>query len=796
MVRVGGYRAGFLLLIMSVLVAGCQMEHVNFTPEDASSELDTSLPDPADPNDPIDPTDPTDPVDPSAPCVTLEDFFISELWAPLMSTKCIACHNSQGAAKDTKMVLQYSAITGFLEHNLEALRDVASYQYDGESILLLKPTNQIDHAGGEIITADSPEYAALQELIFRFENPIDCVPDDVPADAFFEGVELAGPYETFRQATLLLAGRLPTVEERSYLKVGGFAALEPLLDDLLNEEGFYEWLKEVYNDLFLTDRYITGNRASNLLDGTDYPNRRWYDAEEPMHPANIMTLGQLHANRAVGQEALELIAYIARHDHPFHEVVTADYMVVNPFSAISYGVEDQVTFENITDENEFHSVQLPGIPHAGVLTSSMFLNRFPTTDTNVNRHRSRILFSFFLATDVMKLAQRPIDPTSIQEHNPTMFNADCAVCHDVIDPLAGGFQNWDAAGRYRPPDEGWHGDMLPPGYGEEAMPYPERYQSLQWVAHRIASDERFMTSTIHTLFKGLTGLTPARPPSEEETEIYAELMATYDSQDELFSSIREDFAGSNYNIKTVAKALIMSPWFRAKNIDFELDDVRMIELKDLGTGRLATPEQLNRRLTAVIGFPWRNNRTSPDNLVVNNRYRIFYGGIDSDDVIGRITDPNGLIVAVQQRMAGEVACLSVGRDFSLLRHDRHLFPFVEPSYVPDDENGFPIPQAQLSIRENIRHLHAQLLGEQLSLDDPEIQHTYDLFYETRKEGLQAISDDTVSVNVDWRCSSTVDYWSGQTLSENRRISADPDYTIRSWMAVLSYLLSDYRLLYQ
>ena len=44
------------------------------------------------------------------------------------------------------------------------------------------------------------------------------------------------------------------------------------------------------------------------------------------------------------------------------------------------------TFKNEADPNEFQEGHILDFPHAGVLTSPMFLARFPTTDTNRTEH--------------------------------------------------------------------------------------------------------------------------------------------------------------------------------------------------------------------------------------------------------------------------------------------------------------------------------------------------------------------------------------------------------------------------
>ena len=57
-----------------------------------------------------------------------------------------------------------------------------------------------------------------------------------------------------------------------------------------------------------------------------------------------------------------------------------------------------------------------------------------------------------------------------------------------------------------------------------------------------------------------------------------------------------------------------------------------------------------------------------------------------------------------QRMAAEVSCSATAFDFSKPPEERLLFPLVEPGDTPD----FAAP----SIRANIQHLHARLLGEE------------------------------------------------------------------------------------
>lgn len=89
-------------------------------------------------------------------------------------------------------------------------------------------------------------------------------------------------------------------------------------------------------------------------------------------------------------------------------------------------------------------------PHAGILNTTAFLTRYPTTATNRNRARSRWTHYHFLGTDIEQSAPRTTDPDALADtNNPTLYNPNCTVCHTVMDPVAGTFQNWDERGFYK-----------------------------------------------------------------------------------------------------------------------------------------------------------------------------------------------------------------------------------------------------------------------------------------------------------------------------------------------------------
>jgi hypothetical protein len=302
---------------------------------------------------------------------------------------------------------------------------------------------------------------------------------------------------------------------------------------------------------------------------------------------------------------------------------------------------------------------------------------------------------------------------------------------------------------------------------------------------------------VHLMFEGLTGQEPlSLPVVEQAAGDHAALLAAYEHQQQTFDRYAKNFSANGADLRVVLKDLVRSPWFRAANAAAPLDEGRASQLASFGTGRLLTPEALNRKIFAVLGQPWRPRANEGDYLLREDYYRILYGGIDSDDVVGRITEPNGIMSAIQTRMANELACLIVPQDFARPKAQRRLFGEVEPSYLLQDSNGFEVPQAIEATRRNIQHLHWLLLGEELADDDPELDRTYALYEETWREGMELRASGQISQDLHWACQAREDFWTGADYPEAQAVRRDPNYTIRAWMAVVTYLLLDHKFLYE
>lgn len=726
-------------------------------------------------------------------CVSDEAFF-QEVSLGILEVDCANCHNPQGAARATDFVLAAPGETGALRRNFEMMRELAAFERDGVSLILLKPTMTIPHEGGPRFSTDSPQYAKFVELVDRFDNPRQC--QSGGTEALIEKLSLATPVETLRKAKVQLVGELPTAEEIALVQTDGIDGLSLLLEEWMTRDAFYVTLRRWYNDLLLTDKYLGGNRATDLLDDADYPGRYYYNSLP--EDTDEGRLARQHANNSVAREPLDLITHVVRNDRPFTEVLTADYILVNPYSARVYGVD--VDFEDPTDPTEFHEGRIANFPHAGLLTSPMFLNRYPTTDTNRNRHRARMVYSLFLATDVLRKAERPVDPTTIRDHNPTMNNAQCTVCHAAIDPIAGAFQNFDERGRFsvtgerRKPQVGWYEDMRPAGYGESVVPPETWSHALSWLAERVVADERFALSAVYAIYTGLVGRAPLDNPTDTTDPRFAARLDFYNFEQAFLRRTTDVFVEQGYSLKAIVPEIVASPFYRAYSAK-GLTDHEQVMLEPMGTARLLTPEELSGRLIATLGYPWKRRVNDRDLLTSSSEYLYFYGGIDSNDITRRITEPNGVMANIAMRMASEMGCLVTPRDFLRPMRDRVLYPYVEATYKPEDDNGFAVPAAEAAIRQNIRHLHFHLLGETIEPGGEEEEATWTLFLETWRDGRAGMAAGEINSDLPNVCKVTRDFWTDADLGDGFRLERDPNYTLRAWSAVMTYLLADWRFLY-
>jgi hypothetical protein len=702
-------------------------------------------------------------------CTTLLADFQSEIY-PIMNSsnpqRCVNCHTGNNPL---------TTPNGFafpndppIASDFDVFRTVARIDSGSESLIMVKVRGGANHTGGDRFPdgTNDPDFVDLEHFVARARNCQD------NSGSGQQKVLIGTGYEQLHRIVAALGSRTPSTFEQSLIagetdQAGIDAMLDAVIDGLMNEDAFYVRVGEMYNDLLLTNKdaddrgSVDGNFDLDAFANRDYYEDNYTDGERSdLREAT---------NYGFARAPVELILNVIRNDQPFTEILTADYMMVNPYSAVILGVDagdssfpfssDGVQANHDVDDFRpvFGVMQQGGdpVPLAGVIATHSFLARYPSTNTNVNRKRARFVFEYFLGIDIEDLASRDgLDLENVVGSVPTYEDPQCTVCHIVMDPIAGLFTKRDNGGEFDRGNTYQHTRttdgvprMVPAGYTTnpaDELPSGDEFQPLVWLAQRLAADDRFADRTVRTVLQGLTGIE-----------------ATTAATTAFINDTKNRFVASNFDFKALVKDIVLSDYFRGRNLDPAESPA---SYADVGPGRLLTPEELDRRIRTVAGggYSWRGPNS---NSGLSGRHYLLYGGIDSDQVTVRTTTPTSLMDGTQERIANQVACERVADD---LYNTGLLFPAADENDTPDTGPG------ETAIRQNIVHLHKYLLGEEFAVNDAEVDATYQLFLDVRALGETAIPS---------QC-------------RGNGSSSDSNGTVLPWMAVVTYMLSDYRFLYE
>ena len=736
----------------------------------------------------------------------VDNFFEDEVWAKVGVQKCLTCHRKGGDAEESKFILmdprksEGPTRDAAMRANRAAFARMATVKEKDQYRILLKVVGELKHGGDEVLPKDSAGYRILADFVRRvngIQQSKAGVAVDSKAPPFFDGVVMVDRRALLRRVTLSLAARLPKETELAAVSKDGLKAMPALLDAIMKEDAFLDRLREGFNDIFLT-LGVDGNADQTVLSYEHFEKtRHWYQKFDLSHIKDEnerRRAGYKLADdyrKALLQEPMRLIEYIVRNDRPFTEIVTADYIMVSPYTARGYGIFDEVKgrFTDPVDPFEYIPVKLRALkgrsrqedqdsttgfyPHAGLLSTFQYLTRYPTTETNRNRLRARMYYQHFLGVDVLELAARVSDAAAVTAKYkvPTMEASECVVCHRTLDPVAGLFQDyWRFADRgvYGKRKGGWFTDMFAPGFEGEDLPKVERWRALQWLGEHTAKDPRFAVAMTEHVYYILTGRKVLLPPKDLDDPLYAAKVRAYREQRRQVEAIAGHFAKTGFNLKSVFKDWVVSDFYRADGLATAAKDpCRLAELDDVGLVRMLSPEQVERKVAAIFGEKWGR---------LTDQMAMLYGGIDSKEVTERATDPSGAMGAIQRILSNDVACKQVARDFARPAAERRLFPGIEPNVVPGAS-----PEGDRAIRGAIARLHERILGRYDAPDSTEVERTFKLF---------------AGIIADAKAKKGIEKREAYACRQGGAVADDPHYTIRAWRAVVTYLLRRSEFLYE
>ncbi len=749
-------------------------------------------------------------------CIS-DELFFNRTVNTMITENCSGCHAATGVAGTSSFVLNFSGgYADYLERNLATSQSLAKQKnpdFENRSNLILKPLDIAKHDGGKLFDADSAEALILEEFVKRIDNPTECG-DTLPQKPYLDGIKPLDNYQQLRRATLLLAGRLPTQEEITLAETSGVS--DARYDALMTEDAFYGFLERGWNDILHT-RGIEFPRSG--IDPGTFPLRAWWNSLPNVTAAEkaAFATARYGTSRGLRQGPLKLISHVVRGDKPFTEILTANYAMVNYFSAKAYlgtkpagpldlatadfSAADALPFVDPTDPNEFIPVTFPGggtsgVPadedyyHAGLLSSSILWHRYTSTATNLNRARSRVFFKVFLDTNLEELAPRAGDANLIVNYtNPTKDFNQCSVCHTPMDPVAALLQNFTTAG-YRRPYGGTWDPSYTPGLAGNLMPADRLKDPERWLGEQTIIDRRFPLAMVVNGYFLLTGRERLEATTDTSALYFTEQQRAYEEQRKEIIRIAKAFVDSNYNFKTILKEWLKSPLLTADISDTELSAERAVELGEVGLVNLLSPEDLSTKMMAIFGKSWQATNAKPvlsdfaaayDGRDYADFYYL-YDGIDSRELTTRLKNPNGVNGAVMNLLAEEMACQNTAFDFSKPADERLLFPNLDR--LNTDESA---------IRNNLVHLFERILGQRLAVDDVEIDKAYALWSSIQQDGVSNMGQEGYPESMMLSCN---------TAPERALILAaipedkDSTYTVRAWQSVLVYLLSDYSFFFE
>ncbi len=672
-----------------------------------------------------------------------QTYFTDEIFDDIVMTKCTLCHVSGGVASISD--LHFVRDSSKAKENFDIFKAFYTQQTNAFSYVLSKVSGGDGHVGGIQLALGSTDYQKMAAFLGLLDGATTVSVGN--AFALLSGVTYQSNADTLRDAALLLAGRLPTSAETT--SVTSEAALRTAVTNLMSGTHFHQWLKDAANDRL----FIRGQEDFSIADDCPicFPDLnaefyRLYDLAEAAGAnttqGRAYTTQQLtwmqQLNYSMVEAPLELIAYVVENNKPYSEILTADYDMLTPAlnavtggtAVFASGASGVSTFapgkitkyylrSSTTALTQVPGTPIPRItnpgtlmvtyPHVGVLNAKSFLARYPSTATNRNRARARWTWYNFLGVDIEGLAIRTTDPVALADtNNPTMNNPSCTVCHSVLDPVAGTFQDYADSGQYKSamngtdsldrlyktPTDGsvslfqtgdtWYRDMRPPGFDGVLA---SSTNTTRWLAEQIVKDARFATSTVRFWWPAVFGSELLKAPEVATDADYAARLAAYEAQQAEIERLTDLFVSSGLSVKTLLTDMVLSPWYRADGfsgtVNATLSAAR--DLTNLSGEKLLTPEQLSRKTRTLTGFNWYADTDAVTAATVSgleNEYNTFYGGIDSFALKVRARSVTPMMSNVAVTHALEASCPIVMGDFIRADSSRYLFGGLSPWMTP------------------------------------------------------------------------------------------------------------------
>lgn len=347
-----------------------------------------------------------------------------------------------------------------------------------------------------------------------------------PGSAQEQAVSLSAS-ELLARASLDLRGIRPTTEELDAVERDP-TRVDAMIADYVDHPAFGERIKDMFAGAWRTriDAYPLPDEQEGL--------------ESPLHAA-------------IGEEPLDLLAYIALNDLPLTHLLEAQDTFVDPIMLSLWPLEELSPEAGMSlPAGTVRARYTDERPTAGVLSMNAVYWRHSSTVENANRGRANALSQALLCQSYL---DRPIDfPTDLDLTDSESIreaiaeNPACQGCHSTLDPLASYL--WG----YMYPESDLPGSTYEVGQERAwaiytgAAPgfYGQPGERLVDLADHVAGDERFVSCAVRRVYEGMLG----RP---------AEL-----SDEGALAEHREAFLDGDLSLKALVRSVLTDPSYRGE----------------------------------------------------------------------------------------------------------------------------------------------------------------------------------------------------------------------------------------
>lgn len=492
------------------------------------------------------------------------------------------------------------------------------------------------------------------------EDPVDD-DEEVEETLEFDAVK------ALSRASLDLRGIRPSLDELALVQEDP-AAYDALVEEYLYGEHFGDRVRELWSEIYLTrqDYYYVYAYEYGLDDEVEFA-------------------------ASVGEEPLQLLAYIAENDLPYTEIVTAEYTMANESLGAAFPVDRDPEAEGWVPAE-----YTDGRPQAGVLTMNGMWWRYMTTVSNANRGRANAISRMLLCNDYLS---KPIefdrnvnllDQAALDD--ALKNNEGCVSCHSTLEPLASHFWGFYQYLYYSKMElTYYHADRehmweeitgIAPGY------YGEPTYGLRDLGQKMAADTRLIECITEQSFEVLM---------QREAEV---------SDMDTLTAFREDFLAEGLVLRSLFHDVLTSEAYKTRaDADGQLNP------------KMLTPAQLGTALEDLTGFRFEYYGYD---LLGSDSYgvRTLAGGVDGVYALKPAREPTATIALVHERVTQAAATYAVEHDASN-RDAPHLFSEVEFTETPSSDRDAMARQVQL--------LHLRLFGNEVELDGQEVEANLDLW---------------------------------------------------------------------